>query len=144
MHTSKPGWLPWYGAVFLGIQVLLAVIFIGAALADVVGLRVTPSSNLFGGWFDAIVIAWGLLAVVAAWGMWRNYWWAFFVEILILWSVFAFPYANIPTVSGTRAVDLSLRSILRVIALLYFSGILGVKGVREFKSLGKATVSDAG
>jgi hypothetical protein len=128
VKLKRPPWLPWYGVLLLAAQVLVAIIFIGAVLADVLGLRSITVPNLYGQWFHVLVASWGVLAVIAALGIWRGRSWGYFLEILVIWTAMALPFANMSN-PGRPALELSVRGLLRIGALLYFSWILLLRGL---------------
>jgi hypothetical protein len=137
LKLKRPPWLPWYGVLLLAAQILVALIFIGAVLADVSGLRPTAASNRYGPWFNVLVACWSALAIVASAGIWRGRSWGYFLEIGVLWMAMALPFANM-SAPDRPALELSARGVLRIVALLYFSWILLLRGL---DSTGKSAAS---
>ncbi|HVT12130.1 MAG TPA: hypothetical protein VHE55_07670 [Fimbriimonadaceae bacterium] len=81
--SIKPPWLSWNGFWGLALQVLLALMFVYAAIGDWLGfLHPLPGATP---WPVALPLA--LMAVAAAAGIYRNHWWAYFLEIAVLWIV---------------------------------------------------------
>lgn len=86
----KPPWISGGGALGLALQLYVGALLLWAVIGNWLGIHAgTPSiAQTHRLLFAALTLAWGFAACVAAIGIYRNRWWAYFLELVVLGSVF--------------------------------------------------------
>ncbi len=93
----KPSWMSWPGFAGLALQVVIGGVLGGVIIANWLGyLHTVPGAQL---WPPALcVLPWTICAIAIAVGIYRNRWWAFLLEVPLLWLAIIGAYTD-PTPS---------------------------------------------
>lgn len=137
----KPEWLSWGAIWWLVIQCILASLVIYAVVGNLFGY-LTPSTDLTPPSDVTQLVAFIIasLALVAALGIYLNWWWAYFLEFALLWTlaylIFFNPVSKTPpeNVSNLEITGLQvLDRAIWVIGMLVLSCNLLGRGFTGFK-----------
>lgn len=138
----KPDWLSWGALAGLGLQLLVAGMFSFAILGNWFGfLHPLPGATPW----PALnhVLSWSVLAIVAAVGIYRNRWWAYFFEIAVLWLLIAAMILDPSPPTPHHRAALEIPIMREIQSISEWAGFLllnwhlikrGLKGYREQKT----------
>jgi hypothetical protein len=86
----KPAWISGEGALALLFQSLLASLVLYAVTANHLGyISPKPGAPPLDPILDKLAAPWAMLALVAVTGIWRNRWWGYLLELLVIWALVA-------------------------------------------------------
>lgn len=152
LSKLKPPWLSGYALVALAAQAFLGGLLAYAVFANHVGiLKSPPGAPPYAPSFNLGVFIWGLLAIAAAVAIYRNKWWAYFLEIVLLWTLVVavvLQTAPEPAQAHSLAFDTPLFRNLRALAdwyiFLWLNWHLLKRGVQEYRAAKGALSREAG
>lgn len=135
MAMIKPPWLSWSWLSGLALQVVVALLVVYGAIGNWLGF-VHPSPGA-PPWLVYLPVA--LSAIVAAVGIYRNQWWAFFLELVVLWIVIVAVILDPspPTPARHHAIEIpflrEFQAIIEDIGFLIFNWKLFRQGLQRRK-----------
>jgi hypothetical protein len=91
VHRYAP-WISWFGAYGLIFQAAIAVLVLLTPIGQALGFLKPPDPTWLSGPEMKLAMGWAAIALACAWGMFRNRWWGYLGEVLVLLSIVAAAY----------------------------------------------------
>ena len=128
----------------LSFQCFVGGMIVYAAIGNMLGfLHPGQGGYLIDPLFARAVVVWGVFALVAAVGIYRNWWWAYFLELALLWAVVAtalfVPLPATPTNSHPSWEIPGANILILIVELggvVFFSIMLLSRGIGGFRKRG--------
>jgi hypothetical protein len=90
LRRIKPPWVTWVGMIAGLLQACAACLLLYGGVGFLLGrTRVVEGAEPLPDWFVWAGLIWGSVALLALGGMYRNRWWGFFLEFLVVWTLLA-------------------------------------------------------